>query len=74
MDVDCRANEVMVCCDSRGVHEEVDDGVDGGVGHGEPVEGEVHVLRTKDRLARRNSALLPTLFCHLGEDIALSLD
>ena len=35
--------------DSRGIHEEVDDGVDDGVGHGEPVEGQEDVLH-KDRL------------------------
>ena len=34
---------------SRGIHEEVDDGVDDGVGHGEPVEGQEDVLH-KDRL------------------------
>ena len=30
--------------DSLGVHKEVDDGVESGIGHGEPEEGEEHVL------------------------------
>ena len=34
----------MSVCFVPGVHEVVDDGVDHGVGHGQPVEDEVHVL------------------------------
>ena len=30
--------------DSLGVHKEVDDGVESGIGHGEPEEEEEHVL------------------------------
>ena len=39
---------------ARGIHEEVDDGVEDGVGHGQPVEGQEDVL-LKYRLDRWNS-------------------